>query len=271
MKYVESVDGAKIYFNSKIVNSKKPCLVFIHGLAGASPIWNYETDYFKNKGVSTIVIDLRGHGTSTRSDKEGYYKFENFVSDITQVIKNEKVKSYYLIGHCLGGMISLGVATKQPKGLKGIVLIDSIYKTTSVLGSFDNIPLFKAFLNLLAKAIPDLKIEGYEDYESFKGTGSIDLKRGISDILHVSLKAYLLMCESLMGLSLEKLLSKIEVPTLIIEGSEDTLVIPEIAIELNKKIKNSNLKMINGANHFLVINNPDSLTKEIEEFITKKN
>ncbi len=271
MKYIEEADGAKIYFSSNIVNPKGPCLIFIHGLAGASPIWNYEKDYFKKKNISTIVIDLRGHGNSTRSDKDGFYRFENFVNDITKVIQNEKVNSYYLIGHCLGGMISLGVASKKPKGLKGIILIDSIYKTPDILGPFDNIPLFRMFLSLLAKVVPNIRVEGYEDYESFKGTGSINLKRGISDILHVSLKSYLLMCESLIGLNLEKLLPKIKVPTLIIEGSEDNLVVPEIAIELKKLIKNSELEMIEGANHFLVINNTDSLTKEIEKFVIKKN
>ncbi len=269
-KYTRSSGGAKIYYESNVTNPKEPCLVFVHGLAGAAPVWEKETIFFKEEGIASIALDLRGHGLSERSEKNDFYKFDNFVNDVKQVIAAEKIESYSLIGHCLGGMVSLGIAASKPKGLKCLVLIDSIYKTPAMLENFENAPLFKSILKFLAKNAPDLKIPGHEDYQSFKGTGSLDLKRGISDVLHVSLRNYFLICEDLMDISIEKLLSKISVPTLIIEGSKDTVVRPNIAKELKGRIKNSELDMIPGANHFLIVNNPLHVSREIERFLIKQ-
>ena len=75
----------------------------------------------------------------------------------------------------------------------------------------------------------------------------------------------------LIKLDAEALLNKILIPTLIIEGTKDSIFPPKVAEHLSKRIKNSQLNLMEGENHIIVLNNPDDLSKTINEFLLKIN
>lgn len=74
-----------------------------------------------------------------------------------------------------------------------------------------------------------------------------------------------------LDLDANKLLDQIKVPTLVVEGANDTIFPPEIAHYLHKRIKKSELDIIPNANHILVLNNPQDLEKSIEGFLKRIN
>lgn len=98
-KHIKSFDGTKIYYEVG-PGGKDNCIVLLHGLGGDLSAWDKEKDYFQNEGVSTISIDLRGHGYSDRSDKEDFYKFTSFAKDVLEVMHEERFHNYSLVGHC---------------------------------------------------------------------------------------------------------------------------------------------------------------------------
>ena len=67
----------------------------------------------------------------------------------------------------------------------------------------------------------------------------------------------------------KQLLDKISVPTLVLEGEEDSIFPPDIAEYIHKRIKKSQLEFIPNANHILVLNNPKELEKGIQSFLEK--
>lgn len=129
----------------------------------------------------------------------------------------------------------------------------------------------KQFFKLFSKIFPNIAVYGHADFSQFIDTSDIDFKRLLSDMLHTSLKSYFTLCESLAGYNAKDLLDKISVPTLVVEGTNDTIFPPDIAEYLHQRIKTSQLDLIEGANHILVINNPKELEESIENFLTKIN
>ncbi|MDD5416310.1 MAG: alpha/beta hydrolase [Candidatus Daviesbacteria bacterium] len=268
--YFTSFDGAKIYYH-KTTRDKNKWLVFLHGFGGDLTAWKKERTYFTRLGISTIAMDLRGHGLSERSNNENFYKLENFSKDVASLVKKEGLANPVVIGHCFGGMVAIYFQAQFPKVSKGLVLIDTSFKPPFFSYNPVEKTFFKHLINLILKFVPDIKTSGHAHFEKFIGTTDLDIRRLSSDILHTSLRSYLLMSENLVGLNAKKLLDKITVPTLVIEGIKDIIFPPEIARYLAKRIKGSELDFIERANHIIVINNPADLEKSIETFLKKIN
>ncbi len=267
-QFLTSFDGAKIYYH-KTIKDKNNCLIFIHGLGGDLTAWQKERSYFTKLGISSVALDLRGHGLSERRNDEDFYKLEKFSKDVLSLIETEKLINPVVIGHCFGGMVSMNFQAQFPKSSQGLVLIDTSYKPPFFSFSPMERFLFTKLIKLMVRFLPDLKIEGHRNFNDFINTSDINIKRFLSDILHTSLRSYLTICEQLVNLNAEKLLDKITVPTLVISGTDDTIFPPEIAKYLNKRIKKSELELIEGANHILVLNNPQDLSKSINGFLQR--
>lgn len=269
-KYFTSFDGAKIYYH-KTIRDKNKWLIFLHGLGGDLTSWDKERRYFTTLGISTIALDLRGHGFSERRDNKDFYKLENFAKDVATLIQTQSIDSVVVVGHCFGGMVSIYFQAEFPKSSKGLILIDTSYKPAFFGKNFLPKTFLHEMINLLLNVSSDNRLHGHEKEVQFIGTNDIDLRRAFSDILHTSLKSYLMMFDTLLKVNAKKLLDKILVPTLIVEGTKDSIFPPKLAEALSKRIKKSQLELIEGANHIIVLNNPKALEKSIESFLQKIN
>lgn len=266
--FFKSFDGSKICY--QYTKKGKKCLIFVHGLGGDLTAWHPEREYFNSLGYSTVAIDLRGHGLSQRSNDPSFYELENFTKDILSLIKFLKLEKPVLIGHCFGGIVSMLFCAKYQDLLTSLILIDSSYKPPAFLGTNDvEHALLGKLFGFLAKVMPDVRINGHVDFTKFKGTEDIDLRRFTSDVLHTSLRGYLLMCQKLSGYDGKSLLSKIKLPVLVLEGLDDTIFPPEIAEYLADRIKRSELEFVHDANHILVINNTEEVNNSIKLFLNR--
>ncbi|MCG3218210.1 MAG: alpha/beta hydrolase, partial [Candidatus Heimdallarchaeota archaeon] len=87
----------------------------------------------------TYAIDFRGHGKSDRA--ETYY-FSDYMNDILEFIKSEMKEPVTIIGHSLGGMVTLFLAGKIPENLRAIIIEDSplpFYKKKSEYEEKENL------------------------------------------------------------------------------------------------------------------------------------
>ncbi len=265
--YFESFDTTKLCY--QFTKKGEKCLIFIHGLGGDMTAWNPEREYFEKLGFSTAALDLRGHGLSERGEAGSFYEFRNFANDIKALIEHIGVKKPILIGHCFGGIMSLYFAAEYQNMLRALILIDSSYKPPSFLGGDNKIEnkLIGKILGAMSEVIPEFHLKGHVDFTKFIGTEDVDLRRFTSDVLHTSIKSYMLMSEKLTGYDGKRLLSKITIPTFVMEGEEDTIFPPEIATYIAERIKKSDLEFIPDANHILVISKPKEVNVSIERFL----
>jgi len=120
------VEGQKIYH--KIFNeSKKKTIIFLHGLGTDHSSFRNYVGYFKDYRL--ILIDLPGFGKSLSDHRLGY---DDEVDLVTKLIKQLKLKEFYLVGYSLGGTIALPIALKKSAGFKKIILINSPVTLTKV-------------------------------------------------------------------------------------------------------------------------------------------
>jgi pimeloyl-ACP methyl ester carboxylesterase len=111
--------NANISFSDQ---GKGTAVVLIHGFLENSTMWKHIIPEISKRN-RVITVDLLGHGSS---DCLGYvHSMELFSETIEAVLKHLKIRKYILIGHSLGGYISLCLAKKNPSKIKGLCLLNS--------------------------------------------------------------------------------------------------------------------------------------------------
>ena len=104
-------------------DSQSPTIIFLHGHTEDLHTWNNMAKKLVEK-FRVIRFDLRRHGlTGPAPDNE--YKLESYVSDLSMLIQHLGVDNFVLVGHSMGGRISLKYAIENPESVNGLVLISA--------------------------------------------------------------------------------------------------------------------------------------------------
>ena len=110
---------ANIFYTDQ---GKGTAIVLIHGFLENATMWDNITPELTKKN-RVVTIDLLGHG---KSDCLGYvHSMELFSETIEAVLKYLKIRKYFLVGHSLGGYISLALSKNNPSKIKGLCLMNS--------------------------------------------------------------------------------------------------------------------------------------------------
>jgi len=73
-----------------------------------------------------VALDLRGHGESEWPSTGRGYQHEDFLTDLAGLLKHLDKESSTIIGHSLGGSMSLLYAAAFPEKVKRMVLLESL-------------------------------------------------------------------------------------------------------------------------------------------------
>ncbi|KAK9093815.1 hypothetical protein Scep_025284 [Stephania cephalantha] len=105
-------------------------VLFVHGFLSSSVFWT-ET-LFPNFSESTksthrlIAIDLLGFGRSPKP-ADSLYTLREHIDMIEEVIQQRKLKSFHIVAHSLGCILSLAIAARHPEAIKSLTLIAPPY------------------------------------------------------------------------------------------------------------------------------------------------
>ncbi|MCX6305350.1 MAG: alpha/beta hydrolase [Bacteroidetes bacterium] len=97
-------------------------IVLLHGFTESLKIWTSFSLQLSKK-YRVITIDLPGHGKSDSIDK--IHSMELMADVVHEVLKKLKVGKCLMVGHSMGGYVTLAFAAKYPGMLKGFSLFHS--------------------------------------------------------------------------------------------------------------------------------------------------
>ena len=102
--------------------SGEPALVFIHGWCCNQTMWGEQTKAFAPKH-RVIAVDLRGMGESDKPDQD--YDIDAFGEDMTWLLNEIGLQRPVLIGHSMGGVITLNLLRRHPDIARAAVFVDA--------------------------------------------------------------------------------------------------------------------------------------------------
>ncbi len=238
-------------------NESKAIIVIVHGIAEHSGRYAHVAEYFCRHGYGVGSFDLIGHGRS--SGKKGYIdSFPRLLEDLDFFIHRAKQhapdRPMFLLGHSMGsGIVARYMIDGDLKGIHGAVLSGPMV----MIGSSVPPALLKAarVLGALTPKLPVLKLDNTTvsrdpavreryDTDPLNYRGKLHARTG--DQINRSLQY------------IQANMDKINLPMLIVVGSEDKLVDPAGARLLYEKAssKDKTLKVYEGLYHE-VLNEPE--------------
>lgn len=117
--------GVPIFYTDQ---GKGSAVVLLHGFLENSLMWkDVQQKLIKTHRV--ITIDLLGHG---QTGCLGYiHSMEQMSQAVYAVLKSLRLRKIILIGHSMGGYVSLALAENHPEMIKGICLMNSTAQADS--------------------------------------------------------------------------------------------------------------------------------------------
>jgi pimeloyl-ACP methyl ester carboxylesterase len=114
-------DGIKLAYERS--GAGDPPIVFVHGWACDRSYFAPQVEHF-GSSHSVVAVDLRGHGESDRPEPgPGVYSIEEFASDVLAVAADAGFDRPIVIGHSLGGVVTLACASR-PGAVRAAVMVD---------------------------------------------------------------------------------------------------------------------------------------------------
>jgi pimeloyl-ACP methyl ester carboxylesterase len=109
-----------------------PTTLLIHGWGGSWQVWDTVAPHFAGD-FHVIAVDLRGFGRSGRT-QEGHWRMV-WVEDTVRLLERVAPEGAVVIGHSLGGWVSLMAASEAPQLVKAVVAEDPFTGDRSLVGS----------------------------------------------------------------------------------------------------------------------------------------
>ena len=101
----------------------EPALVLVHGFTDTSRSFSLLVPHLSSRRL--IMPDLRGHGASQAGEGCGV---ADFADDIAGLIRRLRLDRPVVVGHSLGGMVSIMLAARHPELIGGLVILASALK-----------------------------------------------------------------------------------------------------------------------------------------------
>ncbi len=106
----------------------KPPMVCLHGGAAHAHWFDFVAGAF-TADYHVRALDQRGHGDSAWADPP-VYSYERYAADLAEAAEALDLRDFVLIGHSMGGTVSLEYAATYPGRVRGLIVVDSTLQMT---------------------------------------------------------------------------------------------------------------------------------------------
>jgi pimeloyl-ACP methyl ester carboxylesterase len=233
------------------VGSGRP-IIFVHGACENSCFWNHQkilSDQYR-----VIAVDLPGHGRSSPLPREIDIKlYSEIMAEFVSKTCREKP---ILVGHSMGGAITLLNAIEHPGSLRGVVLVCTGAK-----------------LGVLPSIREGLRSRFEETVKAVVGPRQFSSKTNLQTIRFVTNE--ILKCksgiaagdyEACNSFDVRQKLQSIAVPVLIIAGEEDKMTPVIWSSYMKENIPKSKLVVMRDSSHLPMLERPGEFNRHLIEF-----
>ncbi len=231
-------------------------IVVLHGLMGGLSNFDSVAQYFGNKGYQVIIPELPIYSMSLL--KTNVKSFAKYLHDF---IAHKELDNVILLGNSLGGHIGLYHTKLFPEKVKALVITGSSGLYESAMGGgYTKRGDYEVIKKKAQEVFYDPEVATKEIVDEVYAT--------VND--RNKLIKTLAIAKSAIRHNMAKDLPNIKIPTCIIWGKNDNVTPPDVAIEFNELLPDSDLFWIDKCGHAAMMEHPDEFNKILDEWFQKK-
>lgn len=257
--------------NNVIVTGKgKQPIMFAHGFGCDQNMWRYIVPAFE-KEYKVILFDYVGAGKSDKAsyNTEKYKNLYGYAQDILDICEVLDLQNLIFVGHSVSSMIGLLAAIKRPAVFSNLILVGPspkyINEGQDYTGGFERKDIedlletmdknFIGWANFLAPVImknPEHPELAAELTESFCSTDP-KIARAFAEVTFFS--------------DNREDLSKIKMPVLIMQCSEDLIAPLEVGEYVHSNIAGSKFQLLKATGHCPHMSAPEETIQVIKAYL----
>ena len=274
MPFITTDDGTQIFYKDQ--GAGQPVL-FSHGWPLSSDAWDGQMVFMGQNGFRTIAHDRRSHGRSDQTWDGNH--MDRYADDLHALIEQLDLKDIILVGHSTGGgEITHYVGRHGTGRVAKMLLVGAVpplmLKTDANPGG---LPI--AVFDGIRKGTFDDRSQFYRDltmpFYGYNRDGAA-ISEGVRESFWLQgmmggLKGQLDCIHEFSEVDYTPDLHKIDVPLLIVHGSDDQIVpIGAAGLRTHEIVAGSELKVYEGAPHGLPTTLQDRFNQDLLAFATAK-
>jgi pimeloyl-ACP methyl ester carboxylesterase len=279
--FAAAPDGTRIHWSA--VGGGSPVLVCCDGIGCDGFAWKYLVRDFAARH-RIVRWHLRGHGRSGNPSDPARVTFDDISSDLQAVLRATATRKAVLLGHSMGVQVALEHHRRHPGEVLGLVLICGSYGLP--LDTFHDNKAMKILLPALLGAagkypqamslIWRLLSGGelaYQFATHLEVNGSLvrrdDFLPYFRHLAGMDPRLFLGMLSHASEHTAFDHLPRVDVPTLVVAGTDDTFTPYRLSEEMHARIPGSELLTVPGGTHVAPIEHPELITLRLEKFLSR--
>ena len=223
-------------------------IIIIHGLGEHSGRYKEFANFFIKKNIGVFSFDLIGHGKSDglKGHISNMKDFTDSIEEVLIEVRKRFINTPIIIfGHSLGGCLALNYLIERKSKEISLAIISSAWIETEI-----QIPKYLLIIQRVMHTLfPKVRLSNRLDTKDLSKDIKIVDKYKNDPLVHDRISLNLL---SEINKTIKKIKNKdynIEIPVLIIHGKKDKIISYKGSELINKKIKNSKLKLYDNVYH----------------------
>jgi pimeloyl-ACP methyl ester carboxylesterase len=264
-------------------------IIMSHGWGPNSTVWYYAKRQLSDR-FRVIVWDLPGLGKSSRP-KNNDYSVEKYARDLEAVIAIAGDKPVFLLGHSMGGMITLTFCRLFPEHLRhrvaGLILVDTTYTNPVKTCIFSNLvrklqkPLLEPLLYLTILLSPIFWLMTWLSYLN----GSLFISVELSGFTGTETRGQLNFAGFLSALGSPGVLARgtlamlkfdetmtlptVNVPVLVVCGASDIATRPVASDRMKAELPKAELVSIKRGGHMALMEQNQPFSEAVRAFCAR--
>lgn len=256
--------------NVKVIGQGEKIMMLAHGFGCDQNMWRYMVPLFE-EDYRLVLFDYVGAGKSDIESYEStkYNTLHGYVQDILDIIEELQLEDIIFIGHSISAMIGMLASIKRPDCFDKLVMIGAspryLNDSDGYYGGFEKGDILE-LLDMMemnfagwASYLAPLVSDAAQNPELTK-----EIEKSFVSTVPWAAREF---AEVTFFSDHRESLSKANLPTLIIQCSNDSIVPIEAGEYLHKHLKNSTFYLMEAKGHYPHISKPEKTGEVIAKFL----
>ena len=265
--FVEA-NGIKLHYLDYGTAGRRPMLC-LHGGAAHAHWFDFVAPGFI-PDHHVYSMDLRGHGDSAWADPHTY-SWKHYAEDVNALVEKLDLRDFVLVGHSMGGMVSLVYAATHPGRMARLVIVDTI-----MLMPMDRVTKMREFGAKPARpyATQEELIARYrlEPSETQMAAPEVIRRMAVHSARqdadgrwqHKADRRVSANFEQISGVPLWE---KVKVPALVIRGERSKRFTPKLLAEVQARAPQVQMTEVPASDHHITLDNPQGFVDAVQKFL----
>lgn len=264
---LKKIRDVELYY--EIEGSEADTIVFVNGIGMTVQSWQPIRERFLDRGFRCLLYDCRGQ---LRSGKpvDSPYSMETQAADLLSLLDSLEIERAHLVGTSYGSEIGMLFARAHPERTRTLTVIAGVSELDSLMRAAAEswaaaadcgaVPFFRCMLPWAYSS----------DYLARNQRLLQEQEEAIGRLPPDYFAAFKLLVGAFLQLDITADLERIRCPTLVISAERDLIKGPRFGQLIHEHISESELVVLPGAGHAVVLEQPDLVAGRTIDFIERQ-